>query len=654
MLDPMTKIRINSYAFDPWFLIVVAIGAGLRLSRLGDFENQYYTATVVSMLQSPGNFLFASFDPGGAVMVDKPPASFWIQAIPAAIFGVSRWSVTVPQVVAGILAIVILYMAIRPTFGRIAAVSAALALALIPASVVIDSRNEPDSMLSLALLLVAFCIIRAVQTGKGRWLMAFALLMGIGFNIKMLVAFVPLPAFLLYYILATKAPIRQVATRTALAIGVLLAVSLSWMSVIAITPTDTRPYVGSTRDNSIWTLAFAYNGLDRFTSFIGPRQRRSIPPAQTGDSIQRGGPLAPPGYSASPGGGQSVGPPPISQDAQDTGLLGLLSNPLAGQLGWLLPLGLFTSTAVVVVLLPEQVFRHPASFFALVRESPSASQSILWGGWLMTAVLVFGLANATTTHPYYLVGVAVPLAAVLGIGLSLWWSTFNHGGATAWLLPSVLGVTVVYQVYGSSELVGDWAIALALGTSLPATLVMAIAIWRRLTVELLAAAAVALGALSVLAIPLVLAITLEGRIAGPGVSPPRPASASPIDREQDPVIAISSFITEQGDSGAVYTIGTVNAREAAPFIMAGVSAIAIGGFSGSDPVFTIDSFRAMVEREDLRYFLMPRPSAPGGPGGRSPQEHILNLVRSTWENVSMAANLPTETLYRYPGQDARP
>jgi len=642
-------------SLDGWLLLAVVIGAALRFSRLGDFDNQYYTATVVSMLQSPGNFLFASFDPWGAVMVDKPPASFWIQAIPAAIFGVSKWSVTVPQVIAGTLAIVILYMAVRPAFGRIAAVSAALALALIPASVVIDSRNEPDSLLSFALLLAAFCVIRGAQTGGWRWVMTFALLMGIGFNLKMLVAFVPLPAFLLYHTLATRVPIRQVATRTVLAIGVLLAVSLSWVSVVAITPSDSRPYVGSTRDNSIWTLAFAYNGLDRFTSFIGPRQRRPIPTTQAEGPIQRGGPLASPGYSAPPGGGQPVRPPPILQDARDTGLLGLLSNPLSGQLGWLLPLGLLTLAAVMVVLLPEHVYRHPASFFGLLRESPSASQSILWGGWLATAVLVFGLANATTTHPYYLVGVAVPLAAVMGIGLTVLWSTFRHGGAASWLLPGVLIVGVVYQVYGSSGLVGDWATALVLGLSIPAVLVMAVAIWRRLTAEPLAAAAVASGALSVLVLPMVVAVTAGGRVAGPGLAPPRPSSAPlrpatavSINSGQGQVSAISSFITEQGDSGSVFGIGTVNAREAARFIIAGVPAVAIGGFSGSDPVFSTDSFRAMAERGELWYFLMPRPGAPVTPLERSSQEHILGYVSRTWENVSLAAGLPAGSLYRYP------
>ena len=72
------NIRAILHAFDIWLLLVVAIGAGLRFSRLGDFDNQYYTATVASALQAPGNFFFASLDPGGAVMVDKPPVPFWI------------------------------------------------------------------------------------------------------------------------------------------------------------------------------------------------------------------------------------------------------------------------------------------------------------------------------------------------------------------------------------------------------------------------------------------------------------------------------------------------------------------------------------------------------------------------------------------------
>ena len=242
-------MRVGSV--DVLLILAVAVGVGLRFARLGDFDNQYYTATVASMLRGPSNFLFASFDPGGAVMVDKPPVAFWVQAIPAAIFGVNSWSVTVVQAVAGALAIILLYQTIKPTFGRIAAITAAIILAVIPASVVIDSLNEPDSLLSFTLLLAAVSMVRAVQTGNYRWFFLFALLMGIGFNIKMLVAFLPLPAFLLYYVVASRAPVRRVAKCVSTIAVVMLVVSFSWVAVVALTPAEHRPYVGSTHDNSI-------------------------------------------------------------------------------------------------------------------------------------------------------------------------------------------------------------------------------------------------------------------------------------------------------------------------------------------------------------------------------------------------------------------
>ena len=66
------------------------------------------------------------------------------------------------------------------------------------------------------------------------------------------------------------------------------------------------------------------------------------------------------------------------------------------------------------------------------------------------------------------------------------------------------------------------------------------------------------------------------------------------------------------------------------------------------------SFRAMAERGELRYFLMPHPGALGRPGHRSSQERILGYVSRTWENVSLAAGLPPGSLYRYPGRQTEP
>ncbi|MDO8750697.1 MAG: glycosyltransferase family 39 protein [Dehalococcoidia bacterium] len=642
-----TRIAFVTSRLDVWLVAAVALGAWLRFSRLGDFDNQYYTATVVSMLQSPANFLFGSFDPGGVVMVDKPPLSFWVQAIPVALFGPSRWAVVLPQAVAGTLAILILYLAVRPAFGRVAAAASALVLAVVPASVVIDSRNEPDSLLSFALLLAAVSVMQAAKTGKWRWLITFAMLMGVAFNIKMLVAFVPLPAFLLYYVLASKQPVRRVAIRTAASVGLLLVVAFSWATVVAITPAEQRPYVGSTRDNSIWTLVFKYNGLNRFTSFIGPRPGPAG--AQPPQGVQQGVvPGQGPGYSPPPGGAQPQQPPPAPA-ARGLGLLSLFTERLAGQTGWLLPLGLFMLLVAVVPLLAEKVYQRPAALLDLLRESPAASQTVLWAGWFATAVLVFGLASSTTTHPYYLVGLAVPLATVIGVGFHLLWRTYRETRALAWLLPVAVVGAALYQVLSARGVVADWAAALVLVLMPVAALGLAVGAWKRVVASPLAGAFVVLGAIAVLVVPAASAINTGGPIAGPAARqamPPGPAGASP---EGERVGQVSSFLRQQGDAGSVFVVGTVSAREAAPFIIAGVPAVAIGGFSGNDPIFNIRSFRAMVERGELRYFLMPGSTPPAGPGGGQPQEAILREIRQTWEDVSAAARMLPGTLYRFRG-----
>ena len=645
--QPVMRWLVAVPLLDAW--LAVALGAWLRFSRLGDFDNQYYTATVVSMLQSPANFLFGSFDPGGVVMVDKPPLSFWVQAIPVALFGPSRWAVVLPQAVAGTLAIVILYWAVKATFGRVAAAASALVLAIVPASVVIDSRNEPDSLLSFTLLLAAVSVMQAAKTGRWRWLMAFAILMGVAFNIKMLVAFVPLPAFLLYYMLANKQPFRRVAIRTASALGLLLVVAFSWATVVALTPAGQRPYVGSTRDNSIWTLIFQYNGLSRFNSFIGPR-----PGPTGGQPLQGNQPGVVPGqgtgYSPLPGGSQPQ-QLPVTPAERDLGLLSLFSERMAAQTGWLVPLGLFMLLVCVVPLLPEKVYQRPVALFEQLRESLAASQTVLWAGWFATAVLVFGLADATTTHPYYLVGLAVPLAAVSGVGFHLLWRTYRETTALAWLLPAAVVGAVVYQVLSARGVAADWAAALALVLMPIAVLGMAVGAWRRNADSPLAGIFVVLGAMAVLVVPTASATNAGGPIAVPAAGQartPGPAGAAP---EGGRVGLVSSFLRQQSDAGSLFAVGALSAREAAPFIISGVPAVAIGGFSGNDPIFNLRSFRDMVERGELRYFLMPTQQSPGGqgPGGLRPQEAILSEIRQTWEDVSAAARMPPGTLFRFRG-----
>lgn len=662
---------------EPCLVLVVALGAFLRLSRIGDFHNSYYTATTVSMLESGKNFLYAAFDPGGFVTVDKPPLAFWVDGISVALFGPQTWAVNLPQAVLGTLSIALLYFALRPVFGRLAAVLAALVLAVLPASVVIDSRNEPDALLMFLLTAASLCVVRAAQAKGTRawlWLIAFALLMGLAFNTKMLVAFVPLPAFMLYYILATgglkdRVALLSLGTRLAAAAAVLLVVAFSWATLIAFTPADKRPYVGSTQDNSVWTLIFKYNGLNRFDSPGGPRPPQGQVQGPGTPQVQQPAPGVPVPPGANPL--QPQPPPGVPTPPGDGGLLGLFQGRLAEQLGWLLPAGIAGALALVIFTLPALLFMSPGKAVEVLRESRAATHSFLWVGWLATSVVVFGIADATTTHPYYLVGIGVPLAAAVGAGFSRTLAAARDGALPLVALAVGCAALVFWQAIASQGEPREWVSAVAIVAVLAAGAVLLAGAWHKVLGTALTngAATVALGA--VLAVPALVGYAAGGQVAGPaGV--PRPGQRLPVN-QQAQVQAVSRYIGERGDSGSRYVVAALSAWEAAPYIIAGIPAVAVAGFSGRDPLVTAGEFRRMAERGELRYFLIES-GPPGGPppatnqpspplGGGVPQlpqgaarpipgnqsQAIANYVRTVWEDVSWAVGLPNGSLFRYRG-----
>src|SRR5450759_1036341 len=170
----------------------------VKLNQEG-FANAYYAAAVKSMLANWHTFFFVSFDPGGFVSVDKPPVGFWIQATSAKILGFSGLSILLPEAIAGVLSIALLYYLVRRRFGPVAGLIAALALAISPISVVTNRNNTIDSLLVLALLLATWTISLAAEKGRLRWLLLTALIVGVGFNIKMLQAYLVVPAFGIVY-----------------------------------------------------------------------------------------------------------------------------------------------------------------------------------------------------------------------------------------------------------------------------------------------------------------------------------------------------------------------------------------------------------------------------------------------------------------------
>jgi 4-amino-4-deoxy-L-arabinose transferase-like glycosyltransferase len=147
---------------------VLLVAAALNLWGLDreGYANTYDAAAVKSMLTSWHNFFYVAYDSGGFVAVDKPPLGLWIQAASAKLFGFSGLSLLVPEALAGVLAVAVLYRLVARPFGSVAGLVAALALALTPVAVVTNRNNTIDSLLILTLLLGAWAASRAAATGR--------------------------------------------------------------------------------------------------------------------------------------------------------------------------------------------------------------------------------------------------------------------------------------------------------------------------------------------------------------------------------------------------------------------------------------------------------------------------------------------------------
>ena len=245
--------------------LIILIGAFLRFYELGKYSvgNTYYAATVQSMLTSWHNYFFVSFEPGGSVTVDKPPLGFWVQALSAAIFGVNGFALALPNVLAGPFSIPLLYYLVKRPCGTGAGLIAALALTVTPVTISTERHNTIDGLLVFVLLRATWAFSEAVRRGKFRYLVLGAVLVGLGFNIKMLQAYMILPALYLVYLLGAPHKWWKRFIHLGVAAVIILIISLSWAVVVDMTPTDERPFIGSSTNNTVMELIIGHNGLSR-------------------------------------------------------------------------------------------------------------------------------------------------------------------------------------------------------------------------------------------------------------------------------------------------------------------------------------------------------------------------------------------------------
>ena len=425
--------------------LILALAAALEFAGLDreGYANTYYAAGVKSMLSSWHAFFFASYDAGGFVSIDKPPLGLWVQAASAKLFGFSGLSLLVPEALAGVLSVALLYHVVGRACGPVAGLVAALALALTPISVVTDRNNTIDSLLILTLLLAAWTVTVAAERGSLRLLLLCAAVVGLGFNIKMLQAYLVAPAFGLVYLIGAPLPLRRRLLHLCIASVVLLVVSLLWAVIVDLTPIGQRPYVSDSGSNSELSLALGYNGLGRVTQalFSGLSGVHVL-----GITIDL----------------QVV--PAFAPEIGDPSAFRLLSPTLGSQVGWLLPLAM-------VGLVGAAIERGP--HLPLDRRGQAL---LLWGGWLLSAGAFFSAGRFF--HLYYLVMLAPAVAALAGMGLLALWRLTLKRGWRGWLLPVALAMTAALQAHILAGYL-DWAIWL-IPVAIGGTLITALVIvaWR--------------------------------------------------------------------------------------------------------------------------------------------------------------------------------
>ncbi len=443
------------------------------------YANVYYAAGVKSMLGSWHNFFFLSADPGGLVSIDKPPLGLWLQTASAELFGFSPLSLLLPQAIAGVIAVLALYLIVRRRYGTLAATVSALTLASYPVFVAVSRDNNLDTLLILLMTLACGAALSAIETGRLRSLLAAALLVGLAFNTKALAAVLVVPGIAAGYLLCAPQPLPRRLVHLLLA-GLLCAlVSLAWIVAVDLTPSSQRPFVGSSTDNSELGLAFGYNGFERVgkqKGGPGPVANREVAPAKQASRSTREAATAAIKLPAPVASVEPRVPVTITRSptafGTSPGPLRLFRRGFGDQGAWMLAFALLGLVALAL--------KRPA------RRDPERAVLIVFGGFFLCEV-VFLSASRGIVHPYYLSALGPGMATMAGAGFEVMRRAAPRAGSRLILLAAVL-ITAAVQVMllREAHFLGIWQILL-LPAALAALVMMSLSRMARVgTVAVLA------------------------------------------------------------------------------------------------------------------------------------------------------------------------
>ncbi len=522
----------------------------------------YYGAAVRSMSMSWHDFIFGAFDPAGTITLDKLPGAFWFQALSVRAFGFHPWALVLPQVIEGVLTVLVLYRAVTRLAGPAAGLIAALLLAVSPAAVALDRGNISDSLMILLLVLAADAVSAAIADQPGRFgrlggpwgrLILAGMWVGLAFQAKMIEAWMVLPALGLAYLLA--GPGSVIRRLGQLVVGGLVAglVSVAWMTGVSLVPAADRPYVDGSHDDSIFEQVFSYNGFGRFGD--------QTPLQLLAGTLRPGTPL----------------PTPAATPDR------LLRADLGRDTGWLIP-------AAAAVALWGLAARRRAP-----RTDPLRACLVLWGAWLVTLFAVFSVI--TTINAYYTAALSPPVAAIIGAGAVAAWSAERTAITRPIGLALVVAGTAAYTVWllsSSGARRPGWLVPVIIAVALAA---IGVSVWsllaRRASVW---AAALAAGLISVALAPAAASVSLAASRQGAFDTPFEPARTAQAVDTAAQVVANANIAGLQAlQQGSPYLLAAQTAVLPSLVIYdTGTEALPIGGLTGTTPSPTLGQLQADI------------------------------------------------------------
>ncbi len=615
--------------------LITGGAAILRLLHLGQVPpDPFYDAAVRSMTLSFHNFFFGAFEPGGSVSIDKPPVDLWLQVASVKLFGFTSMSLKLPEALAGIAAVPLLFAALRSVWSAAAAIAAAAAMAALPIEVITSRSDTMDAVMMVLIVLALLLVIRACTTGRSLWLLAASAALGIAFDVKLLESLVALPGLAVLAYLGLPGPRRQRILKLTAGAAVYVAVALAWLTATLLVPAHDRPYAIGSTNGSAWNAAFVFNGSDRLggkspepqQTTYEPGHRYPVATQSERDHI----PIVPP---------------------SPTRLLARI-GPLSGErLGIELVVALLLGIPALLLDARQRAKQAPgreaqpqpgAEVADAAEGEEERIRRALAAGlivWALTGIALF--SYMTRLHPRYVEGLTPAVAAMTGFGVA--WASSAAGRLRLALLVGTLIVVVVYAerlLYGRPAV---WWIVLtaALGAILLATLARLSAFSSPPRPALLGTAVLALTLVAVLAIP----IAVDARAIRDRVSDAGYVGALPGEEQRH----LSAYLLAHED-GARDEVAAESATGIGSLIVKDARPIVVLTSYGARVFTSVPKLKLLIARGDVRYAFLSSNCGHHALASDAACSEPAQWIRAHGTDVSKQAGLSRDkVLWLLPG-----